>query len=237
MLASATAWWAPKAGNAAHEYEDAYAVEAAALRYAVADGASETSFAKQWAELLVERFVHEPPAPASLREWVTPMQAAWAGSNAPKATAWYAEEKARDGAFSSLLGVALFPDRWRALAIGDSCLFVVRSGKMQRAFPLARADEFNNSPVLLSSVARANQRVWDQVRLDEGDLKVQDQLLLMTDALAQWFLVEQEMGRRPWAALAKATTLEEFCAFVTLLRAGGAMRNDDTTLVRIEVAA
>src|SRR6266568_755912 len=78
MRAPVTAWWAPKAGNAADEYEDAYAVEPAALRYAVADGASETSFAKQWAELLVERFVHEPPAPAELPGWLAPMQRAWA---------------------------------------------------------------------------------------------------------------------------------------------------------------
>jgi hypothetical protein len=237
MLASATAWWAPKAGNAAHEYEDAYAVEAASLRFAVADGASETSFAKQWAELLVDRFVHEPPAPANLREWVAPMQAVWAGANQPKATAWYAEEKAREGAFSSLLGLALDHGRWRALAIGDSCLFLVRSGKLAHAFPLERAEQFSNRPLLLSSVARANQRVWDEVRLDEGELQGRDQLLLMTDALAQWFLVEAEMGRRPWAALARAMTQESFCAFVELLRASGALRNDDTTLVRIEVAA
>ena len=237
MLASATAWWAPKAGNAAQEYEDAYAVEAAALRFAVADGASETSFAKQWAEMLVDRFVHEPPAPAGLREWIAPMQAAWAGANQPKATAWYAEEKARDGAFSSLLGLAIDHGRWRAMAIGDSCLFVVRSGKILRAFPLDKAEQFSNRPVLLSSVARANQRVWDEVRSDEGELQGRDQLLLMTDALAQWFLVEAEMGRRPWAALAKATTQEAFSAFVDLLRSGGALRNDDTTLVRIEVAA
>ena len=237
MQASATAWWAPKAGNAASEYEDAYAVLETANRYAVADGASETSFAKQWAEMLVDRFVHEPPAPAQLKEWVAPMQASWAGSNQPKATAWYAEEKARGGAFSSLLGVALFPDRWRALAIGDTCLFVVRAGKMQKAFPFGRAEQFNNSPILLSSVARANQGVWDEVRLDEGELCAKDMLFLMTDALAQWFLVESEMGRRPWAALAKTGTQEEFLAFVNLLRAGGALRNDDTTLVRVEVAA
>ena len=237
MLASATAWWAPKAGHAAHEYEDAYAVEAAALRFAVADGASETSFAKQWAELLVDRFVHEPPAPANLREWVAPMQVEWAGANQPKAIAWYAEEKAREGAFSSLLGVALDHGRWRAMAIGDSCLFLVRSGKIERAFPLARSEQFGNRPLLLSSVARANQRVWDEVRIEEGELCGRDQLLLMTDALAQWFLVEAEMGRRPWAALARAMTQEAFCGFVDLLRASKALRNDDTTLVRIEVAA
>ena len=237
MQTSATAWWAPKSGNAANEYEDAFAVESDSLRFAVADGASETSFAKQWAELLVERFVRQPASAADLREWVAPLQAAWVGEHQGKATAWYAEEKAREGAFSSLLGVAIEADRWRALAVGDSCLFVVRAGKLLRAFPLARAEQFNNSPVLLSSVARSNQRVWDDVRSDEGELQVRDQLLLMTDALAQWFLVEAEMGRRPWAALARAASPEAFGAFVDCLRGGGALRNDDVTLVRVEVAA
>jgi hypothetical protein len=241
MQTSATAWWAPKSGHAANEYEDAFAVEPAALRFAVADGASETSFAKQWAELLVARYVSEPPAAADLREWVAPMQEAWVGEHVGehegKAQAWYAEAKARDGAFSSLLGLAIDEGRWRALAVGDSCLFVVRAGKLARAFPLERAEQFNNSPLLLSSIAKSNSKVWDDVRSDEGELCARDQILLMTDALAQWFLVEAEMGRRPWAALARAATAEGFTAFVDCLRGGGALRNDDVTLVRIEVAA
>ena len=238
MQTSATAWWAPKSGNAADEYEDAYAVKPDALRFAVADGASETSFAKQWAELLVDRFVLEPPTAAELPGWVTPLQMAWAGAQQGKATAWYAEEKARDGAFSSLLGLEIEDGHWRALAVGDSCLFVVRGGRLERAFPLARAAQFNNSPLLLSSVPRANLRVWDEVTADEGELQDRDRILLMTDALAQWFLAEAELGRRPWSALARAVaTPEGFAAFVDCLRGGGALRNDDVTLVRVERAA
>jgi hypothetical protein len=60
----------------------------------------------------------------------------------------------------------------------------------------------------------------------------------MTDALAQWFLAEAELGRRPWSALARAVaTPEGFAAFVDCLRGGGALRNDDVTLVRVERAA
>jgi hypothetical protein len=237
MQTSATAWWAPKSGNAASEYEDAYAVKPEALRFAVADGASETSFARQWAELLVEGFVQDAPSAAELGAFVAPLQAVWAEGQKGKATAWYAERKAADGAFSSLLGVSIEGDRWRALAVGDSCLFVVRSGKVLRAFPLERAEQFSNRPSLLSSVSRANAGVWDQVATVEGELQEKDRLLLMTDALAQWFLVEAEMGRRPWAALAKVTTPEQFTAYIDCLRAGGALRNDDVTLVSVEVAA
>jgi len=237
MHTSATAWWAPKSGNTANEYEDAYAVKPEALRFAVADGASETSFARQWAELLVEGFVQEAPSAAGLRDWAVPLQAVWAEGQKGKATAWYAEQKARDGAFSSLLGLAIDQDRWRALAIGDSCLFVVRAGKLLRAFPLERSEQFSNRPSLLSSQPRANAGVWDQVVAVEGELQASDRLLLMTDALAQWFLVESEMGRRPWAALGKVTSPEQFASFVDCLRAGGALRNDDVTLVSLEVAA
>lgn len=237
MRAETIAWWAPKSGHTTTEYEDAYALEPAAQRFAVADGASETSFAREWAELLVSRFVEAPPLAAELREWVAPMQATWADAHLEKPTAWYAEEKARGGAFSSLLGVALEGDRWRALAVGDSCLFVVRAGKLERAFPFERSEQFSQSPVLLSSVARANRGVWDDVRTEEGELRDRDQLLLMTDALAQWFLVEAELGRRPWAALQRATSPEEFALFLNLLRGGRALRNDDVTLVRLEVAA
>lgn len=237
MRAETIAWCVPKSGHTTTEYEDAYALEAGAQRFAVADGASETSFAKEWAELLVSRFVLAPPRAAELCDWVAPMQATWAEAHLGKPASWYAEEKARSGAYSSLLGVSLDDDHWRALAVGDSCLFVVRAGKLERAFPLERSEQFNQRPVLLSSVARANRDVWADVRAEEGELRDRDQLLLMTDALAQWFLVETELGRRPWAALQRIETVEAFQAFMHLLRGGGALRNDDVTLVRLEVRA
>ena len=237
MQTSATAWWAPKSGHAATEYEDAYAVSPDALRIAVADGASETSFARQWAELLVQGFVHEAPTPEQLSEWVAPLRAAWNDAQKGKATAWYSEAKARDGAFSSLLGMAIDGDHWRAVAVGDSCLFIVRAGKLERSFPFTRASQFNNSPMLVSSVAKGQSPVADCATTADGELQVGDRVLLMTDALAQWFLVEAELGRRPWGALAKLTTPEHFQGWLELLRGGRALRNDDVTLVSLEVAA
>ena len=237
MQTSATAWWAPKSGHAATEYEDAYAVSPDALRIAVADGASETSFARQWAELLVQGFVHEAPTVVALTDWVAPLRAAWGEAQKGKATAWYSEAKARDGAFSSLLGLAIEGERWRALAVGDSCLFIVRAGKLERSFPFTRAAQFNNSPMLVSSVAKGQGQMADAATTAEGELQTGDRLLLMTDALAQWFLVEAEMGRRPWGALAKLTTPEHFTNWLDLLRGGRALRNDDVTLVCLEIAA
>ena len=56
-------WWVlfvPKHGNAEDEYEDAFA--AGSKRFAIADGASESSFAAPWARLLTEAGIVATPA-------------------------------------------------------------------------------------------------------------------------------------------------------------------------------
>ncbi len=47
----------PKRGHRLEEYEDAYAGNPDGGRFAVADGAAESSFANVWAQLLVSGFV------------------------------------------------------------------------------------------------------------------------------------------------------------------------------------
>ena len=72
-----------------------------------------------------------------------------------------------------------------------------------------------------------------------GSLLPGDCLFLMTDALAQWFLYAHEQGRRPWEAVAPlldpSRPEDAFAAWVGGLRAGGGLRDDDVTLLGIEV--
>ena len=65
----------------------------------------------------------------------------------------------------------------------------------------------------------------------EGDCAPGDLFLLMTDALAQWFLASWEHGAIPWAELVKLEGEDAFGKFVLPLRQEGRLRNDDTTLV------
>jgi len=60
----------------------------------------------------------------------------------------------------------------------------------------------------------------------------------MTDALACWFMREAEEGRTPWRVLRDLDTSDEikpFREWVETLRKEGAMRNDDVTLLRIDI--
>src|SRR6185369_17172238 len=104
-------------------------------------------------------------------------------------------EPAAEPAQSS--GLPLDGLRWHALAIGDSCLFQVRDGRLFESFPLCRAVEFNSRPVLVSSNPTSNERVWEEVYYKEGDTQPEDLFFLATDALSQWFLAEHESGGKP----------------------------------------
>src|SRR5438067_1583543 len=112
----------PKRGNDASENEDAYAHSIAHGRFAVADGATESSFAALWAQLLVDEFV-KPGTPADWAGWLPPLQARWAAEIDQQPLPWYAETKVQQGAFATFLGVVIEPDCWRAVAVGDSCMF------------------------------------------------------------------------------------------------------------------
>src|SRR5262249_58048077 len=102
------AWHAfhlPKRGNAAEEYEDALAADPATGRFAVADGASESSFAASWARLLVEGFVGTVGKPWQNLDWLDPLRQRWADEVDGLSLPWYAEAKREEGAFATLLGL------------------------------------------------------------------------------------------------------------------------------------
>ena len=233
----------PKRGNSADEYEDAYRGDPLRGRFAIADGASESSFAAEWARLLVDAFVDSAVAqPAPWLSWLPAIQQRWQTALLGRELPWYAQAKVDQGAFAAFLGVVLETQQslgrtqqlWQAVAVGDSCFFQVRAGQMREAFPIKRACDFGNSPWLLGSRGSVDSNVEKRAVRSQGDWVAGDRFWLMTDALAQWFLEEVEAGRKPWEALEPLLTdpqpQERFVGLVEGLRDAHALRNDDVTL-------
>ena len=248
--------WLPKAGNRPEEYEDAFRVvypqrlgasARGSVRAAVADGASESAFAREWANALVDAFVAAPPAPDGLAgdspdEWLAAPRERWNDCVPWDRLPWHGEAKARAGAFATLLGLTLAaspnsPRRlsWRALAVGDSCLFVVSGGRLAVSFPVEDASEFDNNPDLLCSNPENAGRGWEAARRLDGECAAGDLLLLASDALAHWFLAAAAAGDAPWESIA-ALDSSGWDDWVGERRRAGLMRNDDVTLLAIEVA-
>src|SRR5258708_5479570 len=94
----------PKRGHAPEEYEDALAADLALGRFALADGASESSFAAAWARLLVEGFVTASGQPWRGLDWLPALRQRWVETVEALSLPWYAEIKREEGAFATLLG-------------------------------------------------------------------------------------------------------------------------------------
>ena len=231
-----------KRGNAEKEYEDAFAGDSAKGRFAIADGATESSFARPWARMLVREFVaHSGGESLPWATWLPPLRQRWLTEVGGRSLPWYAEMKLEQGAFATFLGVVFETDapergRWSAVAIGDSCLFQVRKDGCL-AFPVTRSQDFGNFPWLIGSREATGETESEKESRTAGNWQAGDRFYLMTDALAQWYLWQQELGQEPWDAvervLARPDAKDGFAEWIDELRHAGGLRNDDVTLAAI----
>lgn len=167
---------------------------------------------------------------------------------------WYERPGIAKGAYSTLLALQVNIDNeraatpgahnepgllpvigsWHSAALGDTCLFLVRGGRLQVAYPLGESAEFGTSPALLGSCDTDPEVIAAHVRLAGGSVAEGDDFFLCTDALAAWFLARAEEGGRPWETLRDLTSTG-FAAWVSLAREAGELRNDDVTLVHVDI--
>lgn len=228
-----------KRGNTVEEYEDAYASKHThcfgqpVLGIALADGASESAFSRRWAELLVRDYAAHPYVKrARMIIHGRRLAAKWREEVRKPDQPWYVEEGIRIGGFSTLLGLRIDEEsgRWRAISVGDTCLFQIRDDQLICGWPLDKKEDFGRSPPLVSSNEAALQGVRNAIAVAEGQANIQDIFVLATDALSAWFLEQNEKGERPWLTLAEMNG-DEFQGWIDGLRDDFQIRNDDVTCV------
>jgi hypothetical protein len=234
----------PRQGYVLDECQDASAGDPERGRFAVADGAAESPHSALWARLLVEEFVRQSGRLTPWSDWLPALQQRWAEQvGQPIGAPWYLEPGLLQGAFATFLGLIVEETAWYALAVGDSCLFQIRQGALVRAFPIGRAADFSNAPWLVGSRTSPDEVPHKNGLQQQGDSRPGDRFWLMTDALAQWFLVQVEAGGKPWLALDPLLHLageednahQAFAAWIEGLRAARRLRNDDVTLLAVSL--
>jgi len=231
------------------EDQDAYALDAAAGIAVVADGVSSAIFSRQWAGVLVEAVIAETPCPDDkevFARWLAERRQAWSGQIDTSGLAWFQRAKLPMGAFSTLLWVRLSPVeqpqegafgafRLQGFAIGDSCLLHVRHKEVLRMFPVQKAEEFQDDPLVLGSVDLKRDHLMEFTSLDELCYP-DDLLVLCTDAIGEWALRSLESGNPPdWDAFWNMTQ-PQWEGEITRLRHEQQMRYDDATLLLLRVA-
>jgi len=237
MQIVAETFWLPKDGNTPAEYEDAFFPQTKfnqdvkRFKTAIADGATETSFSKEWANLLVQKCCMVNDKKQFIQD-LPKLQTQWYAEN-NKNMPWYAQEKFYIGAYSTILSLQISEDTYEIMGIGDSCLFHIRGEQLENCFPLTHSEQFNDRPLLLSSYANNNDEMMGKI-IGQSGIKWEkgDEFYLMTDALACWFLKATEKKSRPWAKI-RALKPGNFKHFIAKLRNSKALHNDDVTLVRV----
>jgi hypothetical protein len=127
---------------------------------------------------------------------------------------------------------------WRALAVGDSCLFQVRNDELITVGPVSVSAEFDNSPFLLGSRSKETiKRSASHVSVHSGTWSRGDRFYLATDAMSQWLLYRLENDMPPWEMLRDlgADDTRPFDELIAEMRSEHDLHNDDTTLLRVEV--
>ena len=210
-------------------------------------GQPKAAFAATWARALVQHFAaSNGTGPDRCSAWLPPAQEKWQKELRGRKLPWYAEAKVAQGAFATFLGVVVSADadgrfHWASMAVGDACLFHTHGQALVRAFPIQQSKEFGSSPQLIGSRSPVDEVEKQRVQRMEGTGQGGDRLWLMTDALSQWFLHEEECARKPVKELESVTgsgvAKDKFAVWINALRDAERLRNDDVTLLAIRLEA
>src|SRR5215471_4825516 len=233
----------PKSGYQLSECEDAIGINPARRRFAVADGATEAFDARSWARQLAHGWVEIDTAalnPEEFRSWASrqgnSLHDSWRGLK----LSWYAEEKAQEGSYAAFVGLQLDPAgaawRWRAIALGDACLIHCRQSALLTALPLMRSEQFNATPVLVPSHGATQETALQKMLVGSGDVEASDVILLLSDAVAAWYLMLAEQdnsARNSFDRKLKSMADDQLAEFFVHERNSGRIKDDDIALLRI----
>lgn len=234
----------PKAGHSPVECEDAISVNMASLRFAVADGATEAYDSKRWAKLLCRTWTalsNEPLADAQIVDCLSAIGNRFSSKSHTTSTAWYVEAHAAQGSFATFIGLSLHPTGsssgdWHVYAVGDCCMLVLDPTLRVESFPLSHSSEFTSHPLSVPSELRQMRHLDDLVKCTTGRYGPGHAFLLLSDAIAHFFMktIEDDPTRLRHLIRAvrddTATFREQLCVF----QQERAIRNDDLALLYVE---
>ncbi|AFM24805.1 protein phosphatase 2C domain-containing protein [Desulfomonile tiedjei] len=239
-------WSVPKYSET--QNEDSWGADTCTGLIAIADGVGTASYSREWAEVLVSGFVGGqlaiPESVALFENQLGPLRNQWWGMVPWERLAqkgYPYDWKAKQGGFSTFLGLKIQNGGWSAFAIGDCNLFVVTYDANYRiSWPASSDADFGNTPVSIRSVkfGRSNdphsdKNVFHALQKHESRLESGDCIVLCTDALSAFLLANKNRSELWWTLLSFDDSQENFAEWIGLLRREG-LKNDDTTAVVIE---
>lgn len=242
-----------KVGSSAAEWEDGVGFDPGnpsnnrLARCAAFDGATEAYDSIRWVSQLVDSFLGTDPeagrpalTPAALETWFDAMQRRWLEESPRTFANIFEEHKFReDGSFATFLGceftgLGSASPTWAAASLGDVVLFHVRQGRLISHFPALGQRDFGVNPDGVFTQPSQRGRMRAKLRFASGTVELNDVMYLATDAVAAW-IVDCLPDPMTWERLAGIRHPEAFDELADRLLQSDRMKNDDLTLLRIDV--
>jgi serine/threonine protein phosphatase PrpC len=240
-------WSVPKHNET--QNEDSWGVNKCAGLIAIADGVGTASYSREWAEVLVSGFVNGqltiPENITLFQDQLVPLREQWSELVPWERLAqkgYPYDWKAKQGGFSTFLGLKIHSGMWSAFAIGDCNLFsITYDAKFRISWPASSDADFGNTPVSIRSVnfagstdPHSDRNVFHSLQKSESRIKSGDCIVMCTDALSAFLLANRNRSELWWTLLGLDDSLEDFARWIARLRKEG-LKNDDTTAVVIEM--
>ena len=218
---------------------DNYAVNIEHNKFAISDGVSKSFFPKIWSDILVNKYVNQKDWKDN-NEFIVESQKEWQSKideivNQPE-TKWFTKSQynRKDPALATLVGLQFLESdqKWIAQALGDSFLFFIPKGSTEIEIKLSTKPEpivFDNFPDYLSSIGSSHKGEKKSIK---GEKIKEGTFYLMTDALAEWFLLNTEQAKQ---TLDNIKTQEQYLETIANERNANRLNDDDSAILILEL--
>ena len=230
----------PHIGDSFNQCADRFSYSEANNCFAIADGVGNSLFPGEWATIVCDDYVAHPMnfmfeshlvrEKELIDQWEKQRDEQVANLTDNERFIYEMGLDKADFAACTFVGLSLQMDKWKCQAIGDSYLFAVDNNyNIVRKVASMVGHDFGYFPEYLASKDGKNN---GQVVEVDGMYKGISFLVLMTDALSDWFIATSPKEREK---LLHVLTHKEFEGFVDKKRQEGALKDDDTTLLILKL--
>lgn len=238
MKISVTGFIASKKNEDYKYCADNYSVNETHHKFSISDGVSQSFFPKVWSEILVNKYVNQKDW--KNEEFIIECQKEWQSKideivNQPE-TKWFTKSQynRKDPALATFVGLQFLESdqKWIAQALGDSFLFFIPKNSTEIDIQLSSKKEptvFDNFPDYFSSNSIHQQK--GKVKIKERPI-VEGTFYLMTDALAEWFLLNTEQAKQ---TLDNIKTQEQYLETIANERSANRLNDDDSAVLILEL--
>ena len=228
----------------------------------VCDGSTESLFSNDWSKELANNFndyVKDTRCEqtqnnitedckenvSNWEKWLNARADSWESQLRRKKLSYIAKIRMKEGngiAYSTLLGISIEKSSkvdvdycFTSYHIGDSCLIRLTKDEkgeyeVKQSMPIENHEDFNNRPNLIGS-----REPWPELIIKKDDIAKDETLLMMTDALAHWFLFQynERKDKNSWKKLIDLKTDDELRKLFSEEHPERILKNDDLTIAII----